>query len=341
VFSAEAPPRTPTDSELRRLYVETPTGMRLRPNARVVVVARTSRQTVEIRTNSLGFRGAPIGEKRGLRILFLGDSITEAGYLPEEETFVSRVQQNAREQGRDWETINAGVEGAGLGNEIAILRERGVAVTPDVVVLGFYLNDFDSSPGVYLPAVPQWMEWSRLARYLAMASAVLLPSATARSFEPVEIDALREEWVKDFPVGTGDYRIDRGAFNLVLYKWFFDFGGGWCPHLWTWMQPLFDQFRHLSDVHRFAPAIVMFPVRHQVEADFLYDDPQRRMREVAGRLGIPLLDLLPVLRRAHRSSPQPLFFDHCHTTAYGSRLVANEITKFLAGLPAASHVSEE
>ncbi len=222
----------------------------------------------------------------------------------------------------------------------AVLRERGVGATPDVVVLCFYLNDFDASRGVYLPAVPPWLEWSRLARYLAMASTVLLPSATARSFEPLKIDALREEWVKDFPLGKGDYRTDRRAFNLVLYNWFFDFGGAWCPSLWTWMQPLFDQFRQLSDVHRFTAAIVMFPVRHQVEADFLYDDPQRRMRDVAVRLRIPLFDLLPVFRRAYRSSPQPLFIDHCHTTAYGSRLAADEITRFLAEIPAASSASE-
>ena len=338
VLFEETPPTAPvTDgngaSPESRLYVTTPTGLRLRPDARVVITARITKKPVEIRTNELGFRGSPIGRENARRILFLGDSITAADYLPEEETFVYRVGELGRAHGDEWETINAGVGSIGLQDEMAILREKGLSIAPDVVVLCFYLNDFDRSPGVYLPAIPVWLRWSRLAGHVAAAIALLSPSIGARSLEPVEIEKLRDEWVKDFPTGKGDYRVDRAAFNKVLYDWFFDFGGAWCPKLWTWMNPLFEEYRRLARDHAFVPIVVMFPVRHQVEAEFPTDEPQRRMRVVAARFGFPLLDLLPVFRAAYRSSAEPLFYDHCHPTPYGSRLVADEIYRFVTQAP--------
>jgi hypothetical protein len=107
-----------------------------------------SKRRIEIRTNSLGYRNPEIGEKRGLRVLFLGDSVAFGDFLPEEETFVRLVESKARAEGENWEVINAAVGAVSLENELAILKETGIGLEPDVVVLGFYLNDFLESPGV-------------------------------------------------------------------------------------------------------------------------------------------------------------------------------------------------
>jgi len=70
------------------LYVETETGRRLRANTRVTILNHSvSHRTVEISTNSIGYRNPEIGVKVGTRILFLGDSITFADYLPEQEIY--------------------------------------------------------------------------------------------------------------------------------------------------------------------------------------------------------------------------------------------------------------
>jgi hypothetical protein len=37
---------------------------------------------------------------------------------------------------------------------------------------------------------------------------------------------------------------------------------------------------------------------------------------------MPLLDLLPILRREHGVLDEPLFFDHCHRTALGNSVIA-------------------
>ena len=52
----------------------------------------------------------------------------------QEETFVRRVESLAAAAGRKWETINAGVSGISLKNELAILQETGLALEPNIVL---------------------------------------------------------------------------------------------------------------------------------------------------------------------------------------------------------------
>ena len=100
--------------------------------------------------------------------MFLGDSITFGLGMPEENTFVRLVEDQARQKGGNWETINSAVKGLGMDAELAILTETGLALQPDLVVLDFYLNDFQESPGIYLTRLPGVLNQSRLAHKLTM-----------------------------------------------------------------------------------------------------------------------------------------------------------------------------
>ena len=125
----------------------TPQGRRLVPNSRVLIRNhRISGRDIVMEINSLGFRDdeLPAEKKEGeLRILILGDSITWASYLEAEETYVERVEEYLQEalKDRSVEVINAGVGDIGLKEEIEILKEKGLEVEPDLVVVSFYLND--------------------------------------------------------------------------------------------------------------------------------------------------------------------------------------------------------
>lgn len=82
---------------------------------------------------------------------------------------------------------------------------------------------------------------------------------------------------------------------------FRDWGGTWSPHAWSYMEPICAELKSLSDRHNFKLMIVCFPVRPQVEASTRIDYPQRRLRDVTADLGIPYLDMLPILIESHRS----------------------------------------
>jgi lysophospholipase L1-like esterase len=327
--------------------IPTERGFRHSPNSEVAVQHPVSPQPVTIyQTNSIGYRNPEIGPKQGTRILFLGDSITLGLALNEPDTFVRRVERLARDQGKDWETINAAVNGLGTNGELAVLNETGLSVDPDIVVLGFYLNDFLESPGIYVTSLPGILNQSSLAHQVAnVASSLLLLSSSEREGQdsppmlkpPDEIFAWRDEFRQKSTVTGGNPAADAAAIalNQAILKSFEDWGGAFSPHVWSKLEGLLREFARLAREHKFRLVITAFPVRHQVEAGPLFDYPQQRLHRISEQLGVPFLDLLPALRSTHaarQAPPKPLFLDHCHLTPYGSEVVAQEIYRFLERL---------
>ena len=332
--------------------IPTDRGFRHAPNSEVVVVHPATPDTPTLyKTNSLGYRNAEIGPKRGKRILFLGDSITLGLALNEPDTFVRRVEDLARTDGLGWETINAGVNGLGTNGELAVLNETGLSVSPDVVVLGFYLNDFLESPGIYLTRLPGLLDRSVLAHQLANLASRFLYLSQSEGGEldsapmlkpPDQIYAWKDEFRRSSTVLPADRPAAPAALALQeqVIRHFEDWGGAFSPHVWDKLEGLIAEFARLAREHGFQFTVVAFPVRDQVEAPELFDYPQRRLREITRPLDIPLFDLLPLLRDEHARSgatSPPMFFDNCHLTPRGSRIVARAVYEFVRDAPDAKH----
>ena len=82
-----------------------------------------------------------------LRIAVLGDSFAEARHVALEETFWAIAERRLAGcetlAGRGPEVLNFGVSGYGTAQELLLLRERVWAWRPDVVLLAFFVgNDF-------------------------------------------------------------------------------------------------------------------------------------------------------------------------------------------------------
>ncbi|MBU0666229.1 MAG: SGNH/GDSL hydrolase family protein [Nanoarchaeota archaeon] len=127
--------KTSTDNEL--LY-------EMKPNKNVTWMF------TPIQTNSKGIRDYEyeIPKPNNIcRILILGDSITFGLYLPLNETYSKKLEQllNLNEQTKRFEVINAGVTGYNTVQEFNLLKNKLMEYEPDLVILGFFLNDFDYS----------------------------------------------------------------------------------------------------------------------------------------------------------------------------------------------------
>jgi lysophospholipase L1-like esterase len=335
----------PAGNRSRDLFmIPTERGFRHSPNSEVIVVHPAARDTPTLyKTNSLGYRNREIGPKQGERILFLGDSITLGLAVNEEYTFVRLVEGMARGDGLRWETVNAAVNGLGTNGELAVLNETGLSLSPDVVVLGFYLNDFLESPGIYLESLPGLLDRSVLAHQLVSHSSrylYLTPSEREALDSPPmlkppdEIVTWQSEFRTHSTVLPGTGVADTAAMTLheEILQNFEDWGGAFSPHVWGKLEGLLAEFVRLGAEHRFRFVILSFPVRQQVEPAPLFDYPQRRLREITERLGVPLLDLLPVFRaeQARRKvTDPPMFFDQCHLTPYGNQIAARVVYDFL------------
>jgi lysophospholipase L1-like esterase len=98
----------------------------------------------EFSTNSLGIRGPEPGAKTGVRILALGDSFVFGWGVAQGEEWihVAAEELEATLGGGRVEGWNGGVNGYGTLGALAQLRRLGPELRPDLVLLGFFANDF-------------------------------------------------------------------------------------------------------------------------------------------------------------------------------------------------------
>jgi len=73
--------------------------------------------------------------------------------------------------------------------------------------------------------------------------------------------------------------------------------------------------------------VVLFPVRHQVEARPLRAEPQQAFAAGMNRMGLRHADPLDALRSTFTADPASLFYDHCHYTPRGNEIVAEPIAE--------------
>jgi lysophospholipase L1-like esterase len=93
------------------------------------------------RINSRGLRDreiAPARVKGRTRVLCLGDSFTFGWGVGDDETYPKVLERELA----GVEAVNAGVSAWGTAQELVWLEREGFGYGPDVVTLGFYLNDF-------------------------------------------------------------------------------------------------------------------------------------------------------------------------------------------------------
>lgn len=135
-------------------------GYALRPGAEGVyrglsMLSPNPEIRTEVTINSMGLRG-PEREATPApgrpRALIVGDSFVEAFEVPYEKTFYALGEERARRRGAPIELIPMGVMGYGQGQELLWLRERGVTLQPDlVVVVVFITNDISDNSYALAP----------------------------------------------------------------------------------------------------------------------------------------------------------------------------------------------
>ncbi len=133
------------------LYLPSPTRQyRLRPHFRGQF--RYPEFSTEVRISGQGLRedreyGAPGPGLR--RLLAAGDSFTMGYSVEASETWVKRLEGLL---GPGFEVINAGTPGYSTRQELAYLEEEGLALGPEIVLLGFFLgNDLRDNARPLLP----------------------------------------------------------------------------------------------------------------------------------------------------------------------------------------------
>lgn len=97
-------------------------------------------------TNSLGLRNREIRTPKPsgvFRVLCLGDSQTFGNAVDQDKTYSAQLEVllSERSQGTSVEVVNAGVQVYDTVQQVDLFERLAPTVSPDVVTIGFYLND--------------------------------------------------------------------------------------------------------------------------------------------------------------------------------------------------------
>jgi lysophospholipase L1-like esterase len=219
--------------------------------------------TLTYRTNNLGFRGPDVEPKKPegtLRLLGLGDSFTFGTGVRFEDTFLSQLQRmlDERREGRPVQVINMGVPSYSTYNEVSTLLAYVRTLTPDIVVICFFLNDNGDVPDIMDPINPKGHPWYRASRFL---------------------DHLIWRWER---------RKGSAALVASFYKSFEDQSEGW-----NRTKDSFGALRTYSRQFDFQPVVMLFPVLWHLSDNYPFEQLHAKVCNYVDSLGIPCLDLLP------------------------------------------------
>lgn len=306
-------------------FMDTLSGRRLTPNTHVVYVDGYRKTKIDI--NSHGFRGEEIPAIKKpdeTRILVLGDSITFGVSTPKEYTYVERLEEYlaAKLHYGPIRIINGGVEGIGTKDEIDILVNQGVAISPDIVVVSFYLNDGN------LP--------DRLAAGLANPGFIrrnsVLVQTIYRAYKFRQYDKGKMEeanmygWIRILP--PGDWHTNRNSLLRYAKVAKLDWGAAWEPSTWVVIEEQMKRLQVLAKEHNFKVVFAAFPISFQVYAGYVEDEPQQRLKILADKYCFQFFDLLPVFRAS--AGQRKLFLDWCHLTVDGHDVAGKALADFLS-----------
>jgi lysophospholipase L1-like esterase len=257
-----------------------------------------------VRANSLGLRGPDIGTKRPgqPRILVLGDSVAFGYDVAEKDALPSVLARSHLDQGILVETISAAVPGWCQRQHRLFLEKHGSSLDPDVVVVVLVLNDIpelQQGQAELEAALRSANAFTWLAEHSALAA--MLRSLLGKTVAPFDRPL---EGVSDLAYHP-DSEAARSAMALEQNE------------LLALARVAREQGRHL--------VLALVPFRFQL-GDPKSDAPQRQIRAFAEEHGIPVLDLLPRLRR---HAPEDVFTDNVHLSKTGNLLVAREISDWL------------
>ncbi|MGD0964987.1 MAG: SGNH/GDSL hydrolase family protein [Candidatus Acidiferrales bacterium] len=288
--------------------------------------------------NNLGLRGrdTSIAKPPGVfRIIGVGDSITFGYGVRAEDTFLQVLERDLNASapaGMRYEVINAGVPATGLEYYTHFIEHQAPALQPDLILVCMALNDID-------PLLdPEPVEGQAQKSAFRSANGYLLQHSYLYNAMYVPTKSLLYRFnvlhLKDNE-GFGFLAIEPPS-----------------PEQEKARQRVNQYLRRIeafTRAHGQRLGIVVFPVEPQLSQqslqmyerllhlylgpEALNGQPQRWIGQMGADIRVPVLDLLPAMRKADRGQlflrNQSISIDPVHPSPVGHQVAGDEIARFL------------
>lgn len=251
------------------------------------------RRPYSVVTNSQGFRSLEEPQPGFRQIVALGDSQTFGPYVATEDTWPAWTQAELRRIGAlgKIQVHNGGISGYTIADEVAWLREKGLALKPDMIVLGVFENDIldyrrilegrGMRPVASSDRLGEFEGFARDLRtdYLRNLALYALASQLRRKWDlyAANVDIMR---------GEGDAARERPEVEAARFKQYAEL-----------YERDFREFVRLTKEAGILLAVVALP-----SSSVLAEGQTAEVGPLAGRLctelDVPFLDLMPAFEAA-------------------------------------------
>jgi hypothetical protein len=93
------------------------------------------------------------------RVVSLGDSFAWGASVEFDDAYPQRLERGlTRRRGEPWEVVSLALPGMNTVDQAAQLADEGIAYGPDVVLLGFVLNDSEDAQAAEARRVEDWLQ---------------------------------------------------------------------------------------------------------------------------------------------------------------------------------------
>jgi hypothetical protein len=256
--------------------------------------------------NSLGMRDVERDfEKRqgNRRILVLGDSVMYGGEVKFENIFSRQLEKMFNSD--DVEVLNCGVTSYSLKEYPVYLREKGVRFSPDLVVLGLCLNDYNT-------AIHEKDRGENNREKGSVAKENFWLNKFKRLFHSYFIEYLKNV-----------YEVIRGEKLEFAYSEFY------AKEVWGANRGYFEEIKNIANDHGADFIVLILPTGLQFGEKEGRNVPQKHITEILDELSIRHVNPFFVFEDEIEKGTVIFKNDPTHFSEEGHRLCAEETFKLI------------
>ncbi len=264
--------------------------------------------------NDRGFRDRTNGRWQpwtdtDLKIAVLGDSATAGANVSYAETYSAQLETFLQESAVPARVVNLGLDATNTRQHLALLKAKGLALKPQIVLLGYSMNDIEKRSFENFPAALKWsMRHFQLSVFLSQ-----------RIIQALRNHREKERYQVDFAAPRSRPKVCSGYVRQTLMSY--------TTPEWEENSVWLERIALLARSRQVGFGVVLFPFEEQVRG-ICPAAAQDRIHEFLVKKGIPFLDLLEAFRAA---GPEPLYLagDSSHLNKEGHRTAAKAISAWI------------
>ncbi len=287
----------------------------------------------DVEINARGYRGrmGSPGKLDGFRAIALGDSITFGNMLPVESTYPYQLNELLDKTHSRHEVLNFGVGGYDILQEVALFEARGSIYQPDLVVVGFCLNDIGiASPNLeYIVRSGKYRSCPifrlRIAQFIVDRIDRIRIGSWMEEKNRAEI--FRQDYESKIAVIGEDEDILRGLMRAAPK----DYPSVWYgdEHRIGRLRYAFERLSGSAKRGNFSVVVVIFPWLVGGEDDYPFEIPHKIVTLEARRVGFDVLEVVHDFMGMGMTDLRISRDDPAHPNGKGHKVVAESLAGYI------------